>query len=113
MAEKLGLEKEIRGYIQRFPDWSPGARTANGTGLYHYVQLYRHFVSQASEFCLYNPLCCCSTSVCCCYFVMTQSGNFWIHPRRLRCLRTGCSTDYFDLRELKWQKAEGSEWEAS
>jgi hypothetical protein len=23
----------IRGYIQKFPDWSPGARTANGTAL--------------------------------------------------------------------------------
>jgi len=40
--------------------------------------LYRYFVSQSSEFCRHNPLCCFSTSV---YFVMTQSGNFWIHPR--------------------------------
>jgi len=44
-------------------------RTANGTALYHEVQLYRYFVSQSSEFCRPNPLCCFSTSVyCCCWF---------------------------------------------
>jgi len=42
---------EIRGYIQNFPDWPPGARNANGTAL-----------SQSSEFCRHNPLCCFSTS---------------------------------------------------
>jgi hypothetical protein len=25
----------IRGCIQKFPDWAPGARTANGTALCH------------------------------------------------------------------------------
>jgi hypothetical protein len=25
----------IRGCIQKFPDWPPGAKTANGTPLYH------------------------------------------------------------------------------
>jgi hypothetical protein len=25
----------ILGYIQKFPDWLPGARTANGTALRH------------------------------------------------------------------------------
>jgi hypothetical protein len=25
----------IRGCIQKFPDWPPGARTTNGTGLCH------------------------------------------------------------------------------
>jgi hypothetical protein len=29
----------IRGCIQKFPDWPPGARTANDTALCHYVQL--------------------------------------------------------------------------
>jgi hypothetical protein len=33
------------------------------TALCHYVQLYRYFVSQSSEFCRHNPLCCLSTSV--------------------------------------------------
>jgi hypothetical protein len=56
----------IRGCIQKFPDWPPGART--GTALCHYVQLYRYFVSQSSEFCRHNPLRCFSTSVCCCLF---------------------------------------------
>jgi hypothetical protein len=55
----------IRWYIQNFPDWPPGARTANGTALYHKVQLYRYFVSQSSEFCRHKPLCCFSTSVYC------------------------------------------------
>jgi hypothetical protein len=27
----------IRGCIKKFPDWSPGARSANGTVLCHYV----------------------------------------------------------------------------
>jgi len=36
----------IRGCIQKFPDWRPGARTANGT------------VSQSSEFCRHNSLYC-------------------------------------------------------
>jgi uncharacterized phage protein gp47/JayE len=25
----------IEGFIQKFPDWPPGARTANGTALCH------------------------------------------------------------------------------
>jgi hypothetical protein len=45
-----------------FPDWPPGARTANDTALCHYVQLYRYFMSQSSEFYRHNPLCCFSTS---------------------------------------------------
>jgi hypothetical protein len=54
---------------QKFPDWSPGARTANGTAFCHEVQFYRYFVSQSNEFCRHNPLCCFSTSVCsCCLF---------------------------------------------
>jgi hypothetical protein len=28
---------DIRGCIQKFPDWPPGARTANGTALCHQV----------------------------------------------------------------------------
>jgi hypothetical protein len=27
--------QQIRGCIQKFPDWPPGARTANGTALCH------------------------------------------------------------------------------
>jgi hypothetical protein len=61
-------EEHIRGCIQKFPAWAPGARTANSTALCHWVQLYRYFVSQSSEFCRHNPLCCFSTSVYCCLF---------------------------------------------
>jgi hypothetical protein len=59
---------KVRGCIQKFPDWPPGARTANGTALCHQVQLY-HSVSQSSEFRRHNALCCFSTSVCH-YFVI-------------------------------------------
>jgi hypothetical protein len=52
----------IGGCIQKFPDWPPGARTANGTALCHYMKFYRYFVNQSSEFCCHNPLCCFSTS---------------------------------------------------
>jgi hypothetical protein len=59
----------VRECIHKFPDWPPGARTANGTDLCHQLQLYRCFVSQSSEFCRHNPLCCFSTSVYC-YFAI-------------------------------------------
>jgi hypothetical protein len=58
--------EDIRGCIQKFPEWPPGARTASCTALCHYVQLYRSFENQSSEFCRHNPLCCFSTSVYCC-----------------------------------------------
>jgi hypothetical protein len=48
--------------MQTFPDWPPVARTPNGTALCHYVQLYRYFVGQSSEFFLHSPLCCFSMS---------------------------------------------------
>jgi len=60
--------KVLRGRIQTFPDWQPGARTANGTVLCHEVQLYRYSLSQCNELCRHNPLCCFSTSVRCCVF---------------------------------------------
>jgi len=63
------LGNVVRECIQKFTDWPPGARTANGIALCDYVQLYCHFVSQSSEFCRHNPLCCFSTSVyLCCLF---------------------------------------------
>jgi hypothetical protein len=31
----VGGTEHIRGCIQKFPDWPPGARTANGTAVYH------------------------------------------------------------------------------
>jgi hypothetical protein len=34
-------ELHMGGCIQKFLDWPPGARTANGTALCHQVQLYR------------------------------------------------------------------------
>jgi hypothetical protein len=56
----------LRGCIQKFPDWPPGARTANCIALCCQVQLYRYFISQSSEFCRHNPLGCFWTCVRCC-----------------------------------------------
>jgi len=78
---------KLRGCIQKFPDRLPGARTANDIALCYLVQLYRHFVGQSSEVCHHNPLWCFQhvfVVVVVVYFVTTQSGNFWIHPRMLR-----------------------------
>jgi hypothetical protein len=47
----------IRRCTQKFPDWPPGARTANGTAV-----LLGEVVSLFCEFCRHNPLCCFSTS---------------------------------------------------
>jgi len=44
------------------------------------------FVSQSSDFCLHNPLCCFSTSLLFAS-LSTQSGNFWIHPRKFKMSR--------------------------
>jgi hypothetical protein len=49
-------QRHVRRCIQKFPDWPPEARTANGTALCHSVQLYRYFVSQSSEFCRHNEV---------------------------------------------------------
>jgi hypothetical protein len=72
---------DVRGCIQKFPDWPPGARTANGTVLCLYVQLYHSLVNQSSEFCRHNPSCCFSPSAYYCFSLSIQSGNFWIHRR--------------------------------
>jgi hypothetical protein len=68
-----------KGCIQKFPDWLPGARTSNDTALYHWMQLYRYFMSQSSEFCSYN-LCVASKRMFIVVVVvmslLTQSGNF-------------------------------------
>jgi hypothetical protein len=60
------MDRVIEGCIHKFPNWLPGARTANRTALCDYMQLYRYFVSQSSEVCHHNHLCCFSTSVYCC-----------------------------------------------
>jgi hypothetical protein len=36
--------------MQKLPDWPPGAGTANGTALCHWMQLYSYFVSKSREF---------------------------------------------------------------
>jgi hypothetical protein len=53
-------------YIQKFLDWLPGVRTANGIALCHYVQLYCYSLRQSSEFCCHNHLYCFSMNVYCC-----------------------------------------------
>jgi len=62
----IAVSVSISECIQKFPYWPPGARTANGTALCHWLQLDRYFDSQSNEFCRHDPLCCFSTSVYCC-----------------------------------------------
>jgi hypothetical protein len=71
----------IRGCIQKFPDWPPGARTANGTAPCHQVQFYRYFVSQSSE--VSRLVASQRVFVLFLLFISLsiQSGNFSIHPR--------------------------------
>jgi hypothetical protein len=59
------------GVSKKFPDWPTGVRTANGRAI-----LWVSLVSFAAL-----TLCVVSQRVFVVYFVMTQSGNFWIHPR--------------------------------
>jgi hypothetical protein len=73
-------QRNIRRCIQKFPDRPPGATTANGTALRHWVQLYRYFVSQYSEFCRHNPLLFLIECLLLFISLSTQSGNFWLHP---------------------------------
>jgi len=56
----------LRACIYKFPDWPPGATTANGTAFCQWIQLYHCFVSQYNEFCRRKPLCCSRTRVYCC-----------------------------------------------
>jgi hypothetical protein len=65
----------IRECNQKFVDWTPGARTANGTAFCHQVQLYRYFVSQSSESCHHNTSYCLSTSVYCCKRIFRYRPN--------------------------------------
>jgi hypothetical protein len=79
----------IRGCIQKFPDWPPATRSANGTALCHLVQLYHYFVSQSSEVCRHNTLCCFSTSVyccCCCLFLYRLSPETFGYTRARVCV---------------------------
>jgi hypothetical protein len=78
------LDVCIWGCIQNFPDWPPGARTANGTALCRYVNLYRYFVSHSSEFCRHNSLYCFSTIVYCCRFIHS-ARKFLDTPSYLTC----------------------------
>jgi hypothetical protein len=73
------IELEIQVCIQKFPDWPPRARTANGTALCHQLQLYHYFVNHSSEFFCHNPLCCFSVSVYC-YFVIGSVQKLFDTP---------------------------------
>jgi hypothetical protein len=66
---------QICGRIQKFLDWLPGARTANGTAMCQ-VQLYRCVVSLVSF--VTTNLCVASrVFIVVVYFLLlTQSGNF-------------------------------------
>jgi hypothetical protein len=74
------MDHTVRGCIQKFPNWPPGARTASGAALCHYIQLYRYFVSRCSKFCRHNPLSCFLTcDYSCCLF------RYRINPETFGC----------------------------
>jgi len=72
----------VRGCIQKFPDWPPGARTANSIALWNTCScnaiLWVSLVSFAAI-----TICVASQRVFIVVVIslFTQSGNFWIHPR--------------------------------
>jgi hypothetical protein len=74
--------------IQKFPDWPPGARTANGTALCHEVHLYRYSVSESSELSRHNTLCYFSTSVYCLFRYRFSLETFGY---TLVCVQLVCS----------------------
>jgi hypothetical protein len=90
---------DLRGCVQKFPDWPPVARTANGIVLCHLVQLYRYSVSQSSGFCRHNLFCCFSTSVYCCkhifrYLLSPETFGctlvcYFVSPHSIRCCSNG------------------------
>jgi hypothetical protein len=78
-------EELLWGCIQKFPVYPPGARTANvkfSTSRYSCIAiLWVSLVSFAAiTLCVASERVIQKVSV---HFVMTQSGNFWIHPRIL------------------------------
>jgi hypothetical protein len=83
--------KSLQGCIQKFLDCLPCMRTASGTALCQYVQLYHYFVSQSSEFYHHNPLCCfwMSSTKDKCIFRYWLSPETWIHPC-ISCLSDVC-----------------------
>jgi hypothetical protein len=87
----LLLNECLRWCSQKFTDWPPGARTANGTALWHWVQLCRYFVSQCSEFCSHNPLCCFSTSVYGGVSKSLRTGRLERELQMVQLSATGCS----------------------
>jgi hypothetical protein len=69
------LHVNIQGRIQKFLDWPPRARTANGTALCHWMQLYCYSVNQSSEFCCHNPMCCFSVLL---FYYRLSLGPKWL-----------------------------------
>jgi hypothetical protein len=67
-----------RGCIQKFPDWPPGGRAANGTALCHWLQLYRYSVSFAAiTLCVASQRVIPKVSV---YFVIDSVRKFFDTP---------------------------------
>jgi hypothetical protein len=78
---EVPLRDEFAGGIQKFSDWSSGARTANYTGLCYYMHCIASLWVSLVTFvaiilCVVSQRVIPKVSV---FFVTTQSGNFWIH----------------------------------
>jgi hypothetical protein len=74
----LVLLRVLRRCIQKFPDWSRRVVKLSATTCSCIAILWVSIVSFAAI-----TLCVASQRVfTVVYFVMTESGNFWIHPRK-------------------------------
>jgi len=130
LAEQLSASEEglcsmqlvLYKVILKFPNWPPGARTANGTALCHYMLLYRYSASQSSEFCRHNPLRCFSTSVyCCCLLRYPLSpetfgyslvvGRLWGLTMTERARHVTLCGHYFLLKNFRLQMTSGWEFQ--
>jgi hypothetical protein len=86
---------QIRGSIQKFPDWTPGARTANGIQVFatkcSYVSVLRVSLVSFVTITLRVASQQCSLLLLLLLLLLfislsTQFGSFWIYPRMYVCM---------------------------
>jgi hypothetical protein len=112
LVSLLGNHMRVYPKVSGLAAWS---ENWSGSALCHWMQLYRYFVSQYSEFCRHNPLCCFSASVYCCkrIFLYRLSPEIfwytlvydWIHMKL--CVRylqdlSPCGATVVDNRKVVW-----------
>jgi hypothetical protein len=65
------------------------------TTLWHYIQLYRYFVSQSSKFYRHKPFCCFSTSACLfCHRLSPETFGYTLLLKMSQDSSVGIATSY-------------------